>query len=191
MAAIRTAAELLEDGGTLSQEDRRLLAEIDGARAQIEAQLAALRRAAQVREARYLGRTSLADLLPVLAADFPGLDLKASGETLPLPIAPKSMMIVLGQLLRNAAEHGAGRVVLAARTEAGRLTLDVSDDGHGISAGNEARIFEPFFTTRRGGTGMGLSVVRNLLAAHGAAIVLLPGSGSAGFGIVFRGDDCV
>jgi len=188
VAAIRAAAELLEDGGSLSPEDRRLLAEIDGARAQIEAQLAGLRRAAQAREARYLGQSRLTDLLPTLATDFPGLALQATGEALPLPIAPEGMAIVLGQLLRNAAEHGAARVVLAAHVEAGRLTLDVADDGHGISAGNEARIFEPFFTTRRemGGTGMGLSVVRNLLAAHHAGIMLLPGNSGTTFRIVFR-----
>jgi signal transduction histidine kinase len=53
-------------------------------------------------------------------------------------------------------------------------SLEVSDDGCGISKGNEARIFDPFFTTRResGGTGMGLAVVRNLLTAHRAEITL-------------------
>lgn len=59
-------------------------------------------------------------------------------------------------------------------TPQGQIVLDVMDDARGISAGNETRIFEPFFTTRRasGGTGMGLAVVRNLLAAHRAGIML-------------------
>ncbi|MGB8815525.1 MAG: HAMP domain-containing sensor histidine kinase [Paracoccaceae bacterium] len=191
VSAIRAAAELLEDGGGLSLDDRRLLREIDGARVQIEAQLAALRSAAQAREVRYLGQSRLADLIPALAPDFPGLTLSTNGETLPLPIAPEGMMMVLGQLLRNAAEHGAGRVAFASSADTGRVILDVSDDGRGISAGNEGRIFQPFFTTRRetGGTGMGLSVVHNLLAAHRAEITLLPAQALTTFRILFGIDE--
>ncbi len=190
VSAIRAATELLEDGGGLSVEDRRLLHDIDGARVQIEAQLAALRRAAQAREARYLGQSQLADLVPALVADFPDLALSVTGATVPMPIAQPGMLIVLGQLLRNAAEHGATQVALCAHTDSGHLMLDVSDDGRGISAGNEGRIFQPFFTTRRdaGGTGMGLSVVRNLLAAHRAEITLCPGHALTTFRIVFGAD---
>lgn len=188
VSAIRAAAELLEDGGGLSVEDRRLLREIDGARMQIETQLAALRSAAQAREARYLGQSRLGDLVSAMAADFPTTALSTNDDTLSVPIALPGMMIVLAQLMRNATEHGAGQVTISAHTVAGRLTLDVSNDGRGISTGNEERIFQPFFTTRRasGGTGMGLSVVRNLLAAHRAEIKLLPERGETTFRIVFN-----
>lgn len=177
VAAIRAAAELLEDGGSLSPEDSLLLGEIDGARVQIETQLGAMRRAAQAREVRHLGQSRLADVRPGLAAEFPGLMLSFSGETLALPIAAEGTMIVLGQLLRNAAEHGARHVALAASLGEAGVAIEISDDGRGISPGNEGRIFEPFFTTRReaGGTGMGLTVVRNMLAAHRAGINLLSG----------------
>ena len=52
--------------------------------------------------------------------------------------------------------------------------LTVSDDGPGISAANAVRIFDPFFTTDRegGGTGLGLSLVKSLLEAHGGTITL-------------------
>ena len=187
VSAIRAAAELLEDGGGLSPQDRQLLREIDGARVQIETQLAALRSAAQAREARYLGQSRLAELVSAMAADFPDLKLSTSGETLSIPLAPEGLMVVLTQLMRNAVESGARRVTISAHTVVGRLTLDVSDDGQGISTGNEGRIFQPFFTTRRatGGTGMGLSVVRNLLAAHRAEITLLSERGETTFRIVF------
>lgn len=177
VAAIRAAAELLEDGGGLSHEDARLLREIDGARMQIEAQLAALRQAAQAREVRHLGQSRLADIVPGLSAEFPGQTLSLGGETLLMPIAAEGMAIVLRQLLRNAAEHGARHVTLSASAVEGGVTLDISDDGFGISPGNEAKVFEPFFTTHReaGGTGMGLTVVRNLLAAHRAGITLVSG----------------
>ncbi|SOC13621.1 sensor histidine kinase [Rhodobacter maris] len=188
VAAIRAAAELMQDGGALTPEDARLLGEIDGARVQIEAQLTALRRAAQARELRHLGQSRLADLLPTLRVDFPALQITASGDTLTLPIAAAGLQIVLAQLLRNAAEHGAGRVQLEAALTPEGVSLDITDDGCGISKGNEARVFEPFFTTRRasGGTGMGLAVVRNLLSAHRAGITLCTGQPTR-FRILFGG----
>jgi signal transduction histidine kinase len=187
VSAIRAAAELLEDGGGLSHEDARLLLEIDGARMQIEAQLSALRQAAQAREVRHLGQSRLPDIVPELSAEFPSQTLSLTGETVLLPIASEGMAIVLRHLLHNAAEHGARHVTLSARAGEGGVTLDISDDGCGISPGNEAKIFEPFFTTRRevGGTGMGLTVVRNLLAAHRARITLLSGQPTR-FHIVFH-----
>lgn len=186
VSAIRAAVELLEDGGALTEGDRRLVAEIDGARVQLEAQLAALRRAAQARETRYLGVAWLRDVAPGLAEDFPGLVVDVDGDAA-LPLAPEGLRMVLGQLLRNAAENGARRVVLRAGVEAGPF-LDVEDDGPGISEGNRGRVFDPFFTTRRdaGGTGIGLAVVRNLLEAHRATIALAPSATGARFRVTFR-----
>lgn len=187
VSAIRAAVELLEDGGALSEGDRRLVAEIDGARVQLEAQLAALRRAAQARETRYLGVARLSEVVPGLAAEFPALALVCEGDAA-LPLAPEGLRIVLGQLLRNAAENGARRVFLRAGVEAAPF-LEVEDDGRGISEGNRGRVFDPFFTTRRdeGGTGIGLAVVRNLVDAHRAGIALLPSAAGARFRVTFRG----
>ncbi|MBD3786694.1 MAG: sensor histidine kinase [Sphingomonadales bacterium] len=174
VAAIRAATELLEDGGALGPEDARLLSEIEGARVQLEAQLAALRGAAQAREARHLGQSRLADLVEGLGSEFPGLEIETVGATLSLPLAAEGLRIALVQLLRNAAEQGATRVTLVARPSEAGPTLEIADNGAGIAAGNAARVFDPFFTTRRetGGTGMGLAIVRNLLTAHQAEITL-------------------
>jgi signal transduction histidine kinase len=182
VAAIRAAVELLEDG-PLAPDDRRLLGQIDGARQQMEAQLAALRDTARARETRYLGQCRLSDLHPALAAAHPGLALHLSGGDHPLPLAPDGMALVLGHLLRNAAENGATEVTL--HTEPDRLT--VQDNGPGLSCGNADRAFEPFFTTRRdtGGTGMGLTLVSSLLQAHRATITLQPSQGGATFRIGF------
>ncbi|MGH8517929.1 MAG: ATP-binding protein, partial [Panacagrimonas sp.] len=68
------------------------------------------------------------------------------------------------------------RATLRARQERGEVVIEVADDGAGISANNAARVFEPFFTTARGAgnTGLGLSIVRSLLQAHGGRIALIP-----------------
>lgn len=187
VAAIRVASELLEDGGALGAADAGLVAQIDGARTQIEAQLAALREVARSREARHLGQSRLSELLPALRPEWPGVNLTAEGEDVALPIAAEGMLIVLGHLVRNAAEHGAREVALRAARGGVAPVLDVADDGTGISSGNAAQIFDPFFTTRRedGGTGMGLAIVRNLLHAHGGTIRLVPSQGGTRFRIRF------
>ncbi|WP_151718537.1 sensor histidine kinase [Gemmobacter serpentinus] len=165
------ASELLEDGA-LSPEDLALVAQMKSAARQMETQLKSLRAMAAAREPGHFGQTCLADLLPDLVSDHPALALRAEGATQPLPLAATGLRLVLGHLLGNAQAHGARHVWLVAAP--GQLI--VSDDGRGISDGNRAHVFEPFFTTTRdtGGTGMGLSIVASLLAAHGAEIAVIP-----------------
>lgn len=174
VAAIRAGVELLEDSPSLTPNDRGLLAQIDSARMQLEAQLAALREAARAREARHLGTSTLAEVLPALAEDWPQVSLVSEGAEIPVPIAAPGLHIILSHLVRNASEHGADQVTLKAAVAEGACRIIVSDNGTGISPGNAARVFDPFFTTRRedGGTGMGLVVVRNALRAHGGEITL-------------------
>lgn len=181
VSVLRAACELLEDGNTLSPEDAALLARIDEARAQLEDQLTALRNIARARETRYLGETTVAQALSLIE-DRPVL-VTHEGPAHALPLAPEGLALVLSHLLRNAAEHGAGEVMIRQDGQA----LTVQDDGSGISKGNAAQVFDPFFTTRRdsGGTGMGLAIVSALLSAHGGTIRHLPGERGACFEIAF------
>ena len=102
-----------------------------------------------------------------------------------MALGPEAGKAIFGQLLRNAAEHGATAVQIKAVQSDGALRVTVSDNGAGISPGNRDHIFEPFFTTRReaGGTGMGLQIVRSMLAAHGGSIALVPSDIGATFEI--------
>jgi two-component system, OmpR family, sensor kinase len=180
VSAIRAAVELLQDGGALTEADLRIVAQIDGAQAQIAGQLQALRAAAQAREVRYLGTCTLAEVVPGLT----GARFAVEGGEVRLPMAAAGMALVLGHLVRNAVAHGADEIALRASGQ----ELHVQDNGTGISPGNRDRIFEPFFTTGRatGGTGMGLSIVRSILAAHRGEITLAEGTGPTCFVIRFQ-----
>ena len=76
--------------------------------------------------------------------------------------------------------------ILRIRTEihdpAGVLVA-IEDSGGGIKPQNIERIFEPFFTTKSNGTGMGLSICRSIIEAHGGRLWVLPG---ASYGSVFH-----
>lgn len=187
VSAIRAAAELLADSGTLTPDDAALVAQIDGASAQIEVQLAALRDAVRAREARHMGVSILSDVLSHLRDDWPSLGLEVEDDSTKIPIGEKGLKIILTQLLRNAEENGASTISLRSIAHGSEIQLLVADNGTGISAGNAARVFDPFFTTRReaGGTGMGLAIVRNLLQAHGASIALAPSTKGTTFVVTF------
>ncbi|MES0808957.1 PAS domain-containing sensor histidine kinase [Roseibium sp. SCPC15] len=64
--------------------------------------------------------------------------------------------------LHNGGEDGAGRVV-----------IDVIDNGIGLPEENRSRLLEPYMTTREKGTGLGLAIVRKILEDHGGGIELL------------------
>lgn len=188
VTAIRAAAELLADG-PLAPEDQGLLAQIQGAAQQMQSHLEALRRVTEARDPGHHGTCRLAELAPALRTAHPGLTLGFAGEDIALPLSPEGMAIVLGHLLGNAAQHGASRVDLTAGQSPGHTVLTVIDNGAGISPGNRDRIFQPFFTTTRdqGGTGMGLTITANLLAAHGAQIALMPSDHGTAFALTFPG----
>lgn len=93
-------------------------------------------------------------------------------------------------LFRNALEAGARSILVRMTAFPERLEITVEDDGQGCSREQLANVFRPLFTTKkeRGGTGLGLYIVRSILQSHGGSIRavsknLRPGSGT---GMIFR-----
>jgi two-component system sensor histidine kinase PilS (NtrC family) len=101
---------------------------------------------------------------------------------------------ILWNLVRNAWRHsqqrpGSVRIVLSGSPVPGLLTLDVIDDGPGVSREVQAHLFEPFFTTESQGTGLGLYIARELCEGNGARIEYVddnPGAG-AHFRVTLKG----
>ena len=92
---------------------------------------------------------------------------------------------VLINLMRNAIEamEGAERrelVIAAVNADEDMVAISVSDTGPGIGAEARTRLFQPFFTTKRHGMGVGLSISRTIIEAHGGEIraEMNPGGGA-------------
>ncbi len=99
---------------------------------------------------------------------------------------------VLWNLCRNALRFGSrlpGSLALSVSATTGRVTLDVEDDGPGISAEQQGKLFEPFFTTATDGSGLGLYIAKELCEANGAQLeyrVRQGPDGENGAGACFR-----
>lgn len=106
----------------------------------------------------------------------------------PLPrllCLPGHLNQVFLNLLLNAAQAvapPAGKIVVRSRAADNEIRVQVADNGGGIPAENLSRVFDPFFTTRDvgQGTGLGLTVAKDIVEAHGGSIEIesRPGAGT-------------
>lgn len=119
--------------------------------------------------------------------------LEIEPTSLPLVGDPMRLRQVLDNLLTNAAVHTdpGTPVALRVRTEPGWAVVDVADAGPGISPEDQSKVFDRFYrvddsrTRGSGGTGLGLSVVRSLVTAHGGAVSLRSQPGTTVFTVRF------
>jgi signal transduction histidine kinase len=103
------------------------------------------------------------------------LDVQIVPETLELAADEELIEQVLINLLLNAMQALEGqadaRIALRARIgDTGRAVIEVRDDGPGILPEVRERIFVPFFTTKPTGSGIGLSLSRQILRLHGGTL---------------------
>ena len=96
---------------------------------------------------------------------------------------------VIINLLHNAMDAigdttGTREVMIACRNRTnGDVLMSVSDSGAGLEDGTEELVFDPFYTTKPDGMGMGLSIVRSIVTAHGGSV---QGRPKGGRGAVFE-----
>ena len=81
-----------------------------------------------------------------------------------------NLLLNASQAMPDGRPETENRVTVRSWSRGGEILIEVSDNGCGISTGKLARIFDPFFTTRPGGSGLGLSVCKNLVEQMGGRI---------------------
>lgn len=182
IAAIRGAAELLEEGVPAEQQ-ARFLANIRTEAARIHQIVERLIELSSI-EARKALQTTERIQVDVLLKDAAEVVQAAyAAANVRLSMAPEARLAVEGDrfllrqalvnLLQNALEFSpAGSAVeLAARTDAGRVVFTVRDSGPGVPAYALPRVFERFYSLPRPGgtrksTGIGLPLVREIAHLH-------------------------
>lgn len=81
-----------------------------------------------------------------------------------------NLMMNAVESMRSVEEGGRNLVMRTARDESGSVLVEVKDSGVGVASENLERIFEAFYTTRKEGMGMGLSICRTIIEAHGGRL---------------------
>jgi signal transduction histidine kinase len=107
--------------------------------------------------------------LAALPAD---LELLLPSDPLRIRGDEAALQQLFANVLFNAAQamSSGGRVSVAADSVAEDVLVVIADTGSGISASNLARMGRPFFSTKSDGTGLGLPIVRQIVAAHGGSM---------------------
>ncbi|MCG3162026.1 MAG: Adaptive-response sensory-kinase SasA [Acidobacteria bacterium] len=102
----------------------------------------------------------------------------------PIEAAPDQLQQVFLNLINNGldAMPAGGALSLSTKREANDLVIELADTGEGIAEDRIELIFDPFFTTKRErGTGLGLTIVKQIVAEHGGRVEVesAPGRGTS------------
>jgi signal transduction histidine kinase len=191
LASVHTAIHVLRQGAA---EDPAIRAELlDGVEGELQQMepllddLALLHSETAGRQRLRLAPIALSEWLPAAllprraAALDKGLNWSASvPDDLPvLWLDDDRMGQVLGNLLGNAVKYtpAGGSVAAVAEASAGEVTIAITDTGPGIDPDEQERIFEPFYRGQNAkrfsdGLGIGLSIARGLVEAHGGTLLV-------------------
>jgi two-component system sensor histidine kinase PilS (NtrC family) len=140
---------------------------------------------------------NLYDILPTFVAGL--CQVEHVAPEIFLVEAPSSSVInfdrghfeqVLWNLCQNAlrycSKHTQSVQLLVRKSAEGRIVLEITDDGPGVTPDDVQQLFEPFYTTATAGTGLGLYIARELSEANGAELEYVThDQAGARFNIVF------
>lgn len=192
LAAMREGVSLMEDGvtGPLNESQREVARILRQNTAVLQAQIEDLLRFNTAAfDARRLVRRPV-ELRALIAEQVEmqklqwqarRLTVEVRGEPLTVEVDAEKLGTALGNLLSNAIRFSpiGGTIVFAVSQWPGRARIDITDDGPGVAPADRARVFEPFFRGERQppdaarGSGIGLSIVQELVRAHEGQIDLL------------------
>jgi signal transduction histidine kinase len=110
-----------------------------------------------------LVRTQLAEGLPPL-----------QGERVQLQQVMLNLIVNAIQSMSGVEDGNRELHISTVSMEAEGVCVSVRDTGHGLSPESLSRLFEPFYTTKPEGIGMGLSICRSIIEAHGGRLWAIP-----------------
>ena len=200
VGAMSHAAQLLAETVSLGSQERRLTEIIttNGERVStIISNVMQLSRRETTRPERlYVGdwlKDFLKEFRETLQIDASRVHAIVPTPDIEVRVDPTHLRQIVWNLCENATRHSGEMpalppidLLVARFQSSGRPFLEVADRGSGIPDESAERIFEPFFSGRRGGTGLGLFIARELAQCNGALLLYEPrGGGGSIFRIVF------
>ena len=171
---LRLRAELLDD----AEHRKRFTRDLDEMESMVAAALDFLR---GLESGEAVKPVDVMALLESLQADLAetGGEVEIEGRTAePYAGKPQALKRCLRNLLENAVKYGK-RARVIVEDDAGSLRIRIQDEGPGLPPGEIEKVFEPFYRTEQsrsretGGTGLGLTIARNVAEGHGGTLKLL------------------
>jgi signal transduction histidine kinase len=201
LTSIKGYAELLEDGvgGSLTETQREHVHQIQEGTQRLRRIVDDMLDFARLEAGVFQLQPLRTDLARVIAGEVASLRPLAMEKRITLELRPPAEALVgtmdptrIGQVLLNLVGNAikftpaGGQVLVEAAAADGRLRVEVRDTGIGIPADCHDRVFEKFYqvnpssTREHGGAGLGLSISKALVEAHGGQVGLAsaPGRGS-------------
>jgi signal transduction histidine kinase len=124
-----------------------------------------------------IARTVVANLAPLAIAAGYEISFESEIERLERQGSPSALPRAVGNLVRNAIDHGGNSGMISVSVSAsGQVT--VADEGPGIPPDQQELVFEPFYrvTPRSQGAGLGLSLVKQIVTNHRGRVAIESGS---------------
>ncbi|MGO8953735.1 MAG: ATP-binding protein [Rhodomicrobium sp.] len=188
LARLRMAAEAIGVSAPKREKDEiaRNIAELDGL---VDEILLASRLDAGNDATNCQERIDLIGLLAEECAPFQADLTAVPGESVLIEGDARLISRLFRNLLENARRHGGqGPIEVSVTCHAAKAIVMVCDRGPGIPASERARVFEPFYRLKgnpegHGGTGLGLSLVRQIAGRHRGEVQYVPREGA---GACFR-----
>ncbi len=158
-------------------EKAKMLADIEIMESMLSSTLSFIRGVDEVEATDVVDLDSLLQTVCDLVSDLGGEVGYAGFGRSRYHCKPQAMMRALTNVVANAVKYGGGANVTLGRSSEG-FVIDVEDEGPGIPDTEKTKVFEPFYRTAsaretdRQGMGLGLSIARSIILAHGGTIEL-------------------
>jgi len=179
MGILRSSAQLLQRQPDLDDRQRELIGFIFSETERLNRLVTLLLECARPNPPHFM----LHDVLEIVDSVFALLESRAEragvtlsresdGDGVVLSCDREQMMQVFLNLILNALSFVAerGRVRVSTHRDDDALWISVADDGPGVPPALRERIFDPFFSRREGGIGLGLTIVQQIVQAHGGML---------------------
>jgi signal transduction histidine kinase len=171
----------------LREKSRVIVDETDKVTAQLT-EFINYSRPREVRRSKIALQPAVSEVVRTLVHDIEEkkVTVDSIGEPLSIEADEQLLRQLLFNLIINAiqAVDAGGRIQICVRRDnAAEASLEVRDDGSGVAPERREEVFKPYFTTQQRGTGLGLTVVQQIVLAHGWEIACL---GNEPKGAVFR-----
>jgi signal transduction histidine kinase len=173
-----TRLRLRIETGRVEDDRARMLADIETMERMLTATLNFIRGGDDPESVDAVDLSSLLETVCDMVTDLGGVVEFSGPPHMRYPCRAQSLMRALTNVVGNAAKYGGAVQVRLGQDALEGVCIDIEDDGPGLSDADKARVFEPFYRVAAAreidsqGMGLGLSIARSAILAHGGTIVL-------------------